>query len=151
MDRNQKNYELAYLVSPEFSEGDISMYAAKLTALIENAGAMLRRAETPRLRPLAYPVRKQKNAYFGWTTFAASPSSIAALEKKLRTHEGLLRHLVAEEQEVKTPPRPFPVYTRPTAPPPASIRPAPREASIPPEEKLDLEALDKKLEEILGT
>ncbi len=145
----QKRYELAYILDSSISEEDVLTHVGKFTTLIENAGGVLNRSENPRRRQLAYPVRKQKTAYFGWITFSANPISLASLEKKLKTYEGLLRHCMVEEQEIKTPPRPLRQFS---AHPPASPTPTPQNVlrEPPPEEKLDLEALDKKLEEILG-
>ena len=140
-----KNYELAYLLSSSLAEGEILTYAGKLSMFIEEAKGAIRRVEEPRRRRLAYPVQKQKEAYFGWTTFAMSPDNLAALEKKLKMEKVLLRHMIVEEEIEKRPP--MMLRTIPSRP--AKPRPiAPRAEE--PQEKLDLEALDKKLEEILG-
>ncbi len=147
MASEQKNYELAYLLPPSIAEGEVLTHAGKITTLIEGAGGMIRHAEEPRKRKLAYPVKKEVNAYFGWTTFAISPENLAALKKKIVSEEKILRHLLVEE-EIETKPqfiRPFPVRHQPVRP---SVAPHPAEPKL--EEKLDLEALDKKLEEILG-
>ena len=147
MDHNQKNYECAYLLSPALPEKDVFDYVGKLTSLIEELKGAVTRAEHPKRRQLGYPVKKEKTAYFGWTIFSAPPESIKMLEKKLKSDETFLRYLIVEEETRKPlmpfrplPQRPFPA--RPRAPTPR--------IEIKPEEKLDLEALDKKLEEILG-
>lgn len=121
--------------------------AGKLTSLIEEAKGMIRKVEEPKKRHLAYPVKKQLSAYFGWTTFSMAPEFVPGLEKKLRGQEQFLRFsLVEEEIEVK---KPFVLRTM--RPQPVRPRAIPREApKAGTEEKLDLEALDKKLEEILG-
>jgi len=111
---------------------------------------MVKRAETPKKRRLAYAIKKETNGYFGWMTFTMTPGAVAGLEKKIKENKDLLRHLIVEEEiETRIP------YVRPMgvrrAP---ALQKTPAMASAPageaPEEKLDLEALDKKLEEILG-
>lgn len=149
MDSDPKNYELAYLLSPALPEGEVLGYAGKLTGVIEDEKGAIRHIETPRRRRLEYPIKKEWTAYFGWTTFAIAPAAIAQIEKKVKESPQLLRHLIVEE-EIETR-RPFlrPITPRPTAGMGAAPRAIPREEEKP-EEKLDLEALDKRLEEILG-
>lgn len=146
MDTSSKNYELAYLLSPSLPEEEVLGYAGKLSALIEEQNGAIRRVEPPKKRRLAYAVHKERTAYFGWTTFAALPSAIAAIEKKAKEIPQVLRHLITEEEiETRRP------LLRTFTPSAGGLAPVgrPRE----PEgqgEKLDFEALDKKLEEILG-
>ena len=143
---DSKNYELSYLLSPSLNEEEVLTYAGKLTTLIEESKGMIRRVEGPKKRQLSYPINKQKQAYFGWTTFSLAPEFAVSLEKKLKGQESMLRHLLVEEEvEVL---RPMPLRVVPSRP--VRPRPAPLKMPKPVEEKLDLEALDKKLEEILG-
>lgn len=142
-----KNYELAYLLSPSLSQEEVLAQVGKFTALVEESKGMIRKVEEPRKRTLSYPVKKQKSAYFGWTTFAMAQGSVGALEKKIKSQTNMLRHLLTEEEIMEM--RPFMLRTIPSRPQPMRPRPIPREAPKT-EEKLDLEALDKKLEEILG-
>lgn len=152
MDSDAKNYELAYLLSPSVPEGEALEYAGKLSALIEGQNGAIRRVEPPRKRRLAYPVKKERNGYFGWTTFAAIPSAVAAIDKKAKEMPQVLRHLIVEEEiETRRP------VLRAFAPRAGRVGPVagqralevPREPEVQ-GEKLDFEALDKKLEEILG-
>lgn len=151
MDSETKNYELAYVLSSAIPEDAVLAASAKLTAAIEEEHGMVKRAETPKRRRLAYAIKKETNGYFGWTTFAMARNGVAALEKKVKDDKDVIRHLIVEEEiETRIP------YVRPTG---ARRAPALQRtlAAVPsataagaPEEKLDLEALDKKLEEILG-
>lgn len=149
VDSDTKNYELAYLLSPAVSEEDVLGYASKLTGVIKDEKGTIRHIETPKKRRLEYPIKKEGAAYFGWTTFAIAPAAIGQIEKKVKETPHLLRHLIVEE-EIETR-RPFlrPITPRPAGGMDATPRAIPREEEKP-EEKLDLEALDKRLEEILG-
>ena len=151
MDSEAKNYELAYLLSPSLAEADILGYAEKLSALIEEQKGVIRRVELPKKRRLAYAVKKETSAYFGWTTFAASPSTVVAIDKKVKNMLHLLRHMIVEEEiETRRPIlRSFPPGMGRTSPVSGQGPEVPREQETP-GEKLDFEALDKKLEEILG-
>lgn len=147
MSQEVKNYEFAYLLSPSVEEGAVLSYTAKISALIEEAGGMVRKTEAPKRRQLAYPVRKEHQAYFGWTTFTATPLKTKELEKKFSGLKEILRHLLIEAEIEKRPPTFRPMHAMTGAG--RVVRPPAREAEKA-DDKLDLEALDKKLEEILG-
>lgn len=140
-----KRYELAYLLSQHIQEDEKLLSAGKLAKLIEEVGGTIRHQEIPQKRRLAFPVRKEHMAYFGWITFAAARETPADLRKRLKFNESLLRYSIVEEEEM--PLRTRPLRVLPTTTLPAQVRPAAADA---PEAKLDLEELDKKLEEILG-
>lgn len=145
MNEDSKNYELAYLALPSVSEEEALAIAGKLSGVLESEHAVIRHLETPKTRKLAYPIKKQKTAYFGWTTFTAHPAAIAKIAKKIATMEEILRHMITEERvETRTP------FLRPFSPRRGAEKAIPREAEKPGDAKLDLETLDKKLEEILG-
>lgn len=122
-------------------------YANKLNTIIEEAKGIIRVVEKPKKRRLAYPVNKQKEAYFGWTTFSILPENLSLLEKRFKFQEWLLRHLITEE-EIYEMSRPV-LHIVPSRPAKPKTVVAPRREAES-EKALDLEALDKKLEEILG-
>ena len=67
------------------------------------------------------------------------------MERGLKGTSNILRHMLVEEEKI--PPQPI----RPYIPRPSPVRTSPGPVQEQkPEEKLDLEELDKKLEEILG-
>lgn len=151
MDAEMKKYELAYLLSPGVAEEELFNWKEKLLKLITELGGTTKHTEEPKKRKLSYLVKKQNNAYFGWFDFIFAPSLLPQLEKRLKGLDNLLRYLIVEWEEfaLKTP------YLK-TIPsrPSIAFRPAlpQREVKPPTQEvpKLDLEELDKKLEEILG-
>ena len=145
MEQDAHNYEIAYLLSPAIAEGEVLMIVGRITTLIEEQKGAIKHAEEPRKRKLAYAINKERNAYFGWTTFRLDPAHIAALEKKLKIENRLMRYLIVQEEtRLKAP-----VFRTPMQKPAANKMPQEKHEQQP-EEKLDLEALDKKLEEILG-
>lgn len=147
MSQEVKNYELAYLLSPSLEEADALAHTAKIAGLIQDAGGVTRKSEAPRKRSLAYPIRKSRQAYFGWITFNAESGAIGTIEKKIKDLKEMLRHFIVEE-EVET--RPISLRTVPYSGAAMRAPHAPPREAEKIDEKLDLEALDKKLEEILG-
>lgn len=147
MERDPKNYELAYLLSLAVPEEEVLQKAGQITTLVEENKGVLKHSENPKKIKLAYPVKKEKTAYFGYTTFTIDPELLATLDKKIKRPE-ILRYLLTEEEIGRRPPAFRP---QPSRPPFLKQKLAPpKEETTKEEEKLDLEALDKKLEEILG-
>jgi len=143
-----KKYEFAYILSPKVADGEALTVAGKFAKIIEDAGGMVSHQEVPKKRKLSYPIKKERMGFFGWINFSDNPEKILALEKKLKGEENILRHLVVEAVEI--PLRESRPFT-----PRVSSRPAKLPVTQPADpgkedEKLDLEELDKKLEEILG-
>lgn len=147
MQSESKNYELAYILSSSIPEEEVSAWAGKLATLIQDSKGMIRHTEEPKKRRLAYVIKKEQQGYFGWITFAGSTNTVAELEKKVKTFEKLLRHLIVIEREVQQQPLRI-IPSRPMMP--SHPRPSVPHDPNKPEEKFDLESLDKKLEEILG-
>lgn len=147
MEQEIKNYEISYLLSPAIAEGEVLMIVGKLTTLIEEQKGAIKHVEEPKKRKLAYAINKERNAYFSWITFRLYPVQIVALEKKLKAENYLMRYLIVEEETRIKAPIFHTQIQKPTMykAPSGTIYDTQQ-----PEEKLDLEALDKKLEEILG-
>ncbi len=152
MDAETKNYEVAYLISPEVAEEEVFGEAGKITSAIQDANGLVGHIEEPRQRRLAYPIAKKQNAYFGWTTFTMAKENLVEIEKKLKPMKQVIRYLIVEEVKRPIMPARPPRPRRPAAPRPLERKPiTPFVPAAPQEEdKARIEELDKKLEEILG-
>jgi len=152
MDSEVKSYEIAYLIAPDIPEDEVFGEAGKITAAIQAAHGLVGKIDEPKKRRLAYPIAKHRDAYFGWTTFSVAPERIADIEKRIKAENSIIRLLIAEE--VKRPVVEF----RPPRPRLERHVPRPRLDEVKPfipaapkeEDKAKIEALDKRLEEILG-
>ena len=159
MDTESKNYEVAYLLSPTLNEQDALVYTGKLSSAIEECGGAIRRVETPKKRKLSYAIKKEINSYFGWTTFRMDTGRVSEFDKKVKSHTEILRFMIVEEEiETRKPfvrpmisrkPASAPIRTI-TPPQSSKVNEPVRQAVETEDKRLDLEALDKKLEEILG-
>lgn len=151
MDTETKNYEIAYLIAPSASEDEVFGIAGKISSAVQEAHGAVKKIEEPKKIRLAYFIKKHLDAYFGWTTFAMHPDNLAAFEKKIKEEKGIIRFLLTLHDERIGHSRPQPVRLKEVARAPKEpmMKPA---ASAPKEEKpaMDIEALDKRLEEILG-
>lgn len=149
MDSEPKKYEIAYIISPNVSEEGVIDVAGKLSGLIQDADGAVAKIEEPKKVKLAYEIKRSRNAYFGWTRFSMHPENIEALNKKLKFDPGsIIRFLIVEEEPRVERAQRIPRLKTMTGDH-AGTSTIKREAEKS-EEKIDVEQLDKKLEEILN-
>ena len=91
MDKNERVYELGYLLVPTIEEVNIPVVYGNLKELISSFGGISISDEMPKMIPLAYlmvkvvaNVRNKFNtAYFGWLKFTMDSDKVLELKKKL--------------------------------------------------------------------
>ncbi|MBI2640125.1 MAG: 30S ribosomal protein S6 [Candidatus Sungbacteria bacterium] len=145
METEPKKYEIAYLISPNVPEEDALGEAGKISGLLQDAKSVIGHVEEPRRRRLAYPIKKSRECYFGWTRFSCHPENIPDFEKKLKLEPQIIRYLLVEAEEIPVDTR-LPRMTRT----PFVQQKAQKNQTGEEKEKMDIVELDKKLEEILG-
>lgn len=133
----KRDYELSFLVK---TEGDVR----EVARLLEQHKADIRVEGQLSKISLAYKIKHESQAVFGFFRFSALPSDAKSLEKDLESNPGIMRSLViilptqrAAVEEIARRKRPA----------------EPRREGIPPEARqykpLSNEAIEKKIEEIL--
>lgn len=148
-----KYYELSYLISPELSEEKTREILENITKTIHNEGGVLEKSILPKIQEIGYRIKKQKQAYFGSMLFRLDPKKIDNLNKKIKSYPQVLRFLLYSKKM--------------TSPKPGRIKPSrlvrkeiavgvpqvvPQKEKTPTHKKVkkvELEEIDKKLDEIL--
>ena len=129
-------YELAYLISPELPEEELKSLQEKINSLIQKGAGVLNEIKLPIKKKLAYPIKKQREAFLINFNFYLEPEKLGSLEKELKSEKKILRYLILAKPKSKI----AKVRKRPT-----KIIP-----KIPvKEKKVELKEIEKKLEEIL--
>ncbi len=101
---NKKEYELAYLLSPEIAEEKIELETAELKKIISENGGEAIELEIPKKRWLAYHVKKQSQAYFGVIYFNMDKENLSGIKKNLLFNEKILRFLIVNKSFKKPKP-----------------------------------------------
>jgi len=89
-----KEYELAYLLTPEISEDEIESEVSELKDIIAKNGGDIIQANLPEKRRLAYPVKKQNFSYFGVVCFNTNTENLDKIKKALIFYKKVLRYLL---------------------------------------------------------
>ena len=101
----EKIYEIGYHVISSVAEENIPAEVEKIKAVLNKEKAEIVSEENPKLRPLAYSIKKAfggqyktfDKAYFGWVKFVLPEGGdIAKIEKVLKGSDTVLRYLIVK-------------------------------------------------------
>ncbi len=96
MTENKKLYEFAYFLSSSISEDDVLKHVQELRDILEKHSGEIVREELPQIRNLAYPIKHQRQGYFGYTHFKTSNDQIKDLNITLQLSKDILRFFIIE-------------------------------------------------------
>jgi len=131
-----KNYEITHLISSEIPEEEVKQVQSRLVSLIQSEGGLVLEEKIPFRKKLAYPVRKQSQAYLSFLVFQMEPEKLKDLEKKIKEISQILRYLLLIKLPKKE--RKTSAFTK-------KLKTLKSEK----EKKVDIEEIGKKLDEIL--
>lgn len=131
-----RNFEISYLVKDESSAGDVLKLLKQHDFAVDFESPVKKIA-------LAYKIKKEVSAYFGFAHFTGNPTEIKSLDHNLTSNQQILRFLIITPPFSTT----KPVSQKPR--PIKSVRPKTETEEKPITAPLSNEALEKKIEEIL--
>ena len=91
---NKKEYEMSYLLAADISQEKVDNAARELSSLLTEGGGENIRLDSPQKKRLAYPVKKQNEAYFGVVYFKIDPEGLDKIKKTLTLSKNFLRFLI---------------------------------------------------------
>ncbi|HOX21634.1 MAG TPA: 30S ribosomal protein S6 [Candidatus Paceibacterota bacterium] len=146
-----KVYEFAFLLNGRLAETEAVALFDKLENIFSGFEAKVIKKSNLERKFLAYPIKKEGEAYFGYFQLELDPEKVAEIKEKFRYENGILRHLCL------TPPPNFGKMTNVGGKQKAKEAKEKKGSEGAPEaaaeatnkkEEIDLEGLDQKLEEI---
>ncbi len=153
-----KKYELAYFISPEISGEEAEGLAKQISSFVEEQGGKIIKTDNPSPKTLSYPIKRQGSGFFTLVEFEIEPEKLAAIKDRLDKDTKVLRSTIV----VKNPVKAMPERRTPKAPsftkaesveetPVVQETPAQaQEEEKKTEKKIELNDIEKKLDEILG-
>jgi small subunit ribosomal protein S6 len=149
-----KKYELMYIVPSKFTEAEVDDLTKKVAGILEAAGAKISDTVNMGKRRLAYSIDHQRNGSYILVRFESETGVLAKIDEMLRLTSEVLRHMIVEHvshlkqlmtftdteerrnEELRERQPAAPIQEKPIS---APLRP----------ESVNMEELDKKLDEIL--
>jgi len=125
-------YEIAYLVSIKAEGEKLKEIQKKVLDLIKKHEGEIEEESTPLKRSLAYPIKKENEAFLISVTFWMAPSKMKDFKKDVDEIKEIMRYLIVKREAKKE-------------------KVAEKKKLVKKPEKVELEKLEEKLEEILGT
>jgi len=133
-----KNYELAYLISPDLSAKEAGDLSEKIASFVLELGGTVLNNTNPEKRKLGYSIKRKQEAFLGSLEFSILPEKINDFKKKIFSEKQILRHIII----VKAKERKMPEKIR---------RSAERQKILTDEKekKVEIEKINEKIDEIL--
>ncbi|QQG45868.1 MAG: 30S ribosomal protein S6 [Candidatus Niyogibacteria bacterium] len=128
-----KLYEISYLAKAADEQAALDG-AASITGIIEKERGIIATQNRPTKKDLSYPIEGAREGWWGWIKFMSRPESIGAIREKANNDPKIERFAIFKINKAEI----------------AEKSRTKRRIIRPPEEKTNIEEIDKKLEEILG-
>ena len=148
MEKDSQLYEITYLISPALTDEEALHFHQTTKNSILDLGGLIETEGDVKKQRLAYSIAKMTDAYVAWCRFTLTSDKVAALQTKM-TQPNVLRFLIVHT-------KPIPVrqaqgriigkgsMVTEGAAPKAAKQKDPEQPAV------NMEEIDKKLEEILG-
>ncbi len=152
-----KTYELTYIVSSEISSEEAEAFAKEINSFIQNKEGTIISSQNPVAKTLSFPIKGFGSGYFTISEFQIEPERVKEVEEKLQKDGKILRHMINIKKPIKIQKergaKKEPKFTM-GQPEKTEVKEEPASAKSSgearPEKKIELEDIDKKLDEILG-
>jgi small subunit ribosomal protein S6 len=92
-------YEHVYLARQDLTSQQVDELTAQYTAVIEQLGGKVAKAEPWGVKSLSYRIRKNRKAHFTLLNVDAPPAALAEVERQERLNEDVLRFLTTRVEE----------------------------------------------------
>ena len=150
------HYELLYLIPANYTEEELGPIKEKISSLIKKFEGEISYEDNFGKKKLAYPIKNNHQGYYLISEFDLEGSKLKDLEKNIGLTNEVLRHIIVKKElqpagmrvvptlnmdEIKFEPRPKTPETK--------VEPKPIIDQEKEKDKLKLEDLDEKLDEIL--
>jgi len=92
-----RHYESIIIVHPAATgEDELSKIIDKYTSVITSHEGSLAKIDKWGMRKLAYPIRKEIQAYYLYLEFGCTPQGVKEMERQLRIDDRILKYLTVK-------------------------------------------------------
>jgi small subunit ribosomal protein S6 len=94
-----RNYELTFITHPELDKDALSEIIERVQGWVGQGGGKVTKVDMWGKRPLAYPIRKQKEGLYTYMEMEIPTQLASELERNLRFIESVMRFLIIVKEE----------------------------------------------------
>ena len=95
-DKQLRDYELVFILSPEVGEDNIDAVVNNLNRFITNKGGVISDEKRWGKRKLAYPIKRHSEGNYVLTRLKLKPAVAKELDAYLKISEEVIRHLLVK-------------------------------------------------------
>ncbi len=100
-------YEAVFVTRPDLSRQDVAKLVEEFTNIVKKEGGKVVKDEYWGLRSLAYKINKNSKGHYAMLCLDAPAPAEAELQRILRLHEDVVRHLVVRVDAISSKPSPM--------------------------------------------
>jgi len=93
-----RKYETIFILNPSFDDEAVKANIEKFKGVIENGGGTVDNVDFWGKRKLAYEIKKVGEGFYTLFNFTASPELPRELDRIFRITDGVIRHIIVNEQ-----------------------------------------------------
>lgn len=98
-DLAKQNYELAFHITPTLEDADVQRTRQELEKVVISHGGVISFSKDPEKIRLAYPIKHQSNAYFGYFNFDLdSGEFLNQIRDDIKLNADILRFLILKQR-----------------------------------------------------
>jgi small subunit ribosomal protein S6 len=88
------NYEGIFVIKPDIKEDDMKNVTNAICEAVTKQGGVIKKEEPWGKKPLAYPIKKFKEAHYYKLDFEAESAAIAKLEDAYKMNADIIRMMI---------------------------------------------------------
>ncbi len=146
--KTMKPYELTYIISSGITSEDADNLKKDVESFVQSKGGVVLKSERTVPQILSYPIKRNSSGYFVTLEFQTEENTIKEIKEKLEKDEKILRHFLIIKKPIKQ------MKERRTRKAPAIPGFEAKDTIVDKEKKkepkVELEDIEKKLDEILS-
>lgn len=142
-----EKYEILYILPASYAENELDPIKDKVKNLIVKAGGEITASDSLGKKKLAYPIKKAFQGYYLLYEFKLEPEKLTKLNIDLKLTNEVLRHFIVKTTSAQ---KSMLEITKARAAADQKAKDMPTTEEQKTKDKIKLEDLDKKLDEILS-
>jgi ribosomal protein S6 len=89
-----KTYELTYIISPNITIEEAEAKAKQIEVFVQENNGIIVKSEKPTAKTLSYRIKKMASGFFVFLDFQLEPEKLIELKNKIEKDTDVIRHII---------------------------------------------------------